>query len=75
MIAAVATMLMFITLTAYAIHTDTDLTKFGGFICVGSVMLIFMLICLFAFNLPSIFGPIFFCILMALLSMWIVHDT
>jgi FtsH-binding integral membrane protein len=75
MVAAIATMLMFITLTVYAVFTKTDMTKFGGLMCVGSVMMVFFIIIVSMFNVPSIVGVVLICVMIALMSMWIVYDT
>jgi FtsH-binding integral membrane protein len=75
LIAAIATMLMFITLTIYAVFTKTDMTKFGGLMYVGTIMVIFFVIIVSLFNVPSIVGVVLTCVLIALMSMWIVYDT
>jgi FtsH-binding integral membrane protein len=75
MISASATMAMFISLTIYAIRTKTDMTKMGGALYSGTMMVVVLIIILSIFNVSSIFSPILICILICLLSVWIVHDT
>lgn len=75
LVAAVATMLMFITLTVYSIYTKVDMTKLGAFLSVGSVMVLFFIIIIVLFDVPSIVGVVLTCLMIALLSMWIVYDT
>jgi len=75
MIAATATMAMFIALTIYAIRTKTDMTMMGGALYSGTMMVVVLIIVLSIFNVSSIFSPILICILICLLSVWIVYDT
>lgn len=48
-VAAVATMVMFLTLTAYAFKTKTDFTKMGGFLSTCVMMVILFMIVAFLF--------------------------
>lgn len=72
--AAILTMGMFCALTVYACFTKTDMTKLGGFLSAGTMMIILFII-LFSFFLSKIGYLIFCCIIVGLISLWIVHDT
>lgn len=73
--AAVATLLMFVSLTVYACYTKTDMTKYGGLMAVGTVMLVFFIIMVSLFKVPSIMGTVLTCVMICFLSIWIVYDT
>ena len=72
--AAVCTMGMFIALTAYACATKTDLTYMGGLLSVITMMVVLILI-LMTFFMSKLGYLIMISILIALISVWIVHDT
>ena len=64
---------MFFALTFYACITKTDFTILGGFICSFTMMILIFLI-LFSFVF-SILNLAICCIMIGLLSIYIVYDT
>lgn len=72
--AAICTMGMFIALTAYACITKTDMTYMGGLLSTASMMVLLILI-LMMFFMTKLLYIIMLGVLIALLSMWIIHDT
>lgn len=75
LISAAATMTMFVALTIYAVRTKTDMTRFGGLLYVGTMLTVFCILVLALFPVSSYFYPVLICILVGLLSIWIVYDT
>jgi FtsH-binding integral membrane protein len=51
------------------------MTKYGGLMYVGTSMLVFFIIMVSLFKVPSIMGTVLTCILICLLSIWVVYDT
>lgn len=72
--AAICTLGMFVALTCYACFTKTDITKMGGFLS-SATMMIMLGIILFSFFANKVGYLIICCVMVALLSIWIVHDT
>ena len=65
---------MFIALTGYACVTKTDMTYMGGLLSTLTMMVVLILI-LFSFFMGAVAYLILIGVLIALLSLWIVHDT
>lgn len=75
--AMVLTLGMFISLTAYACFTKTDMTKCGGFIWTSVMMVFLFFILIFVFNpfRSKWWYLALCCVLIALISMYIIYDT
>ena len=73
--AAVATLLMFIGLTAYACFTKTDLTKMGGLLTTAVMMVFCFILFQFVIGYNKFFHLIIVIIVILLTSVWIVYDT
>jgi len=67
---------MFVALTAYACFTKTDFTYLGGILCVATMMVVLFLI-MFSWFMEknSIVYLILVCLMIILLSIWIIYDT
>ena len=72
--AAVATLVMFLSLTAYAFKTKTDFTKMGGFLATASMMVLLFIIMAVLFRSAIMYTGLI-CVMIALLSVFIVYDT
>jgi FtsH-binding integral membrane protein len=75
MMSAVCTMAMFIALTLYACFTKTDMTKFGGFLCSCSMMVVVFILMYSLFFRSKVLNMLICCVVVALLSVFIVYDT
>lgn len=73
--AALATLTMFVTLTTYAVFTKTDITMMGGFLSTAFMMVIMFIIFMSFFQISSVLYSALICIMICLLSVWIVYDT
>ena len=73
--AALATLGMFISLTAYAVMTKVDLTYMGGFLSTGVTMVLMFIIFMSFFRISNVAYTIFILIMICFLSLWIVYDT
>ena len=72
--AAIATLLMVLSLTAYAFKTKTDFTKMGGFLATASMMVLMFIIMAILFRSAIMYTGLI-CVMIALLSVFIVYDT
>ena len=72
--AAIATLLMFFALTIYAFKTKTDFTKMGGFLATSSMMVILFIFVAILFRSAIMYTSLI-CVMIALLSLFIVYDT
>lgn len=73
--AAVTTMAMFIALTLYAAFTKTDVTKMGGFLASASMMIFIFIMMYSLFFRSKVLNMLICCVVVALLSVFIVYDT
>ena len=73
--AAVTTMAMFIALTLYAAFTKTDVTKMGGFLASASMMVFIFIMMYSLFFRSKVLNMLICCVVVALLSVFIVYDT
>lgn len=73
--AAITTMAMFISLTLYAAFTKTDMTKMGGLLSSSCMMLFIFIIMYSLFFRSKVLNMIICCVVVALLSVFIVYDT
>lgn len=73
--AAVATLFMFIGLTAYACFTKTDMTKMGGLLSSMMMMVFVFLIFQFVIGYSKGFHLFITLAIICLMSVWIVYDT
>jgi len=72
--ATLATLAMFVGLTAYACFTKKDITKMGGFLCTLTMM-VFMFFILNWLLRMQILHLLLCLAMVCLLSVWIVYDT
>ena len=74
MMAAVSTWGMFVSLTLYACFTKKDLTKMGGALAAGTMMLFIGLIFFSFVDIPILRIGIIILVII-LMAVWLVHDT
>jgi len=74
LMAAVCTWGMFVGLSFYACFSKKDFTVMGGFLSTSTIMVLLFLI-LFSFFRSKILNLVIICVVIALLSVWIVYDT
>ena len=75
LLAAVATMTMFATLTVYAVFTKTDITYYGGAMSSAFMMVVIFIIFMSFWRINNMTWTIVCLIMVVFMSLWIVYDT